>query len=67
MRVLAIFILATVTACQHVEPWQRETLAKPEMSFASDSLDATLKQQVYFSKESASGGAATAGAGCGCN
>ncbi|MBV1876941.1 MAG: DUF4266 domain-containing protein [Pseudomonadales bacterium] len=54
-------------SCQHVEPWQRATLAKTEMSFSPNPMQQKLTQQVYFSKEAASGGNQTAGAGCGCN
>ena len=68
MKIVGLVFLALMTAgCQHVEPWQRGTLARPEMSFESDALHASLKRQVFYSKESASGGAATAGVGCGCN
>lgn len=50
-----------------VEPWQRDLLAKPEMSLSSDSVDSALDDHVYFSKEGASGGRSFGGGGCGCN
>lgn len=53
--------------CQSVEPWQRGVLAKAEMTLGDDALAGALREQVFFSKEAASGGAGPAGGGCGCN
>jgi hypothetical protein len=50
-----------------VEPWQRDVLAKPEMSLSYDQIDISLDEHVYFSKEGTSGGRSFAGGGCGCN
>ena len=50
-----------------VAPWEREVLAKEEMSWIPDPLEQTLENQIYFSKEAASGGLGSAGGGCGCN
>lgn len=67
-RYVVLFLcLVTVPGCQTVAPWEREILAKDEMSWASDPLRQTLEQQVHFSKEAASGGLGSAGGGCGCN
>ena len=54
-------------ACESVSPWQRGTLARPEMQFEPDALQTALYEQIYDSKEGSRGGAKTAGAGCGCN
>ena len=54
-------------ACASVQPWERGTLARPEMQLDPNPLQTGLYEQVYDSKEAASGGAGTAGAGCGCN
>ena len=67
--VLAI-VCASVTGCAgwaHVEAWEKGKLAKPEMRFDTDPLDARFTQHVYTSKEAASGGGAVGGGGCGCN
>lgn len=53
--------------CEPVRPWQRGTLARAEMQFDANALNTILYEQVYDSKEAASGGTKTAGAGCGCN
>jgi hypothetical protein len=61
---LAILLL---TSCESVQPWERGTLARPEMQLSQDQLGDALYDQVYYSKEASSGGAGAAGAGCGCN
>ena len=70
-RLLAALLAGAVTfglgACASVQPWERGTLARPEMQLDSNPLQTGLYDQVYDSKEAASGGAGTAGAGCGCN
>ena len=56
-----------LSACASVQPWERGTLARPEMQLEPSALQAGLYEQVYDSKEASSGGTKTAGAGCGCN
>ena len=58
-------LLASGCAMQKVEPWDRELLARPEMSFAAS--DAGQRDRTYQSKEGASGGSGVAPVGCGCN
>ena len=60
-------VLLWLSACATVQPWERGTLARPEMQLDPNSLQTGLYEQVYDSKEAASGGTKTAGAGCGCN
>ncbi len=62
-----LFFVAGVSGCETVEPWQRGTLAKQEMQWDSDLLEANLRSQIHNSKEASSGGAGAAGGGCGCN
>jgi len=50
-----------------VEPWQRGTLAKPEMALDSSPVTSALDDHIYFSKEASSGGRGFGGGGCGCN
>ena len=61
---VALFI---TSGCASVEPWQRGNLARPEMQISGDPVDDLLLQQVFYSKEAASGGIGAAGGGCGCN
>ena len=71
VRLVAILSAVTAAlglgACASVQPWERGTLARPEMQLDPNPLQTGLYEQVYDSKEAASGGAGTAGAGCGCN
>jgi hypothetical protein len=60
-------LAALLSACAAVQPWQRETLARPDMALVSDPLQASLDDHIYFSKEASSGGRSFGGGGCGCN
>ena len=67
MLLLMASMLASCASMQHVEPWQKGYLARPEMTFAGDKLDVAYTEHTYFSKEAASGGGGVSGGGCGCN
>jgi hypothetical protein len=64
-------IMATIltSGCSSlgVEPWERDLLAKDEMSLTSSPVDNALDDHIYFSKEASSGGKGFGGGGCGCN
>ena len=60
-------IAATCAGCTVVEPWERDVLARPEMSLDAAALDAGIDDHIYFSKEASSGGRGFGGGGCGCN
>ena len=66
-RLFFVLLFVSISGCQTVAPWEREVLAKEEMSWIPDPLEQTLENQIYFSKEAASGGLGSAGGGCGCN
>ncbi|MET0660758.1 MAG: DUF4266 domain-containing protein [Steroidobacteraceae bacterium] len=57
----------TLTGCASVQPWERDVLARPEMSLDASALDAAIDDHIYFSKEASSGGRGFGGGGCGCN
>lgn len=65
----ALAALLALSGCAHlgVEPWQRDVLARREMSLDSNPLDAAIDDHIYFSKEASSGGRGFGGGGCGCN
>lgn len=65
--VSAIAAVAVAGGCASVQPWQKGNLAKKEMAFDGDPLEARYQQHIYFSKENASGGYGVGGGGCGCN
>lgn len=53
--------------CATVAPYERETLARPDMSLADDpERDAPL-EEVFEAREGASGRGDGDGGGCGCN
>ena len=66
-RILLLGCLSMLAACQTVQPWERGTLAREDMQWQPDTMDARLRSHTYFSKEGSSGGDGAAGGGCGCN
>lgn len=67
-RLVVVATLLSISAgCAEVKPWEKGTLAKPEMTFEGDPLDTKFSEHIYSSKEGASGGAGVGGGGCGCN
>ena len=67
--VLLVPLVIGATGCAGlgVEPWERDLLAKDEMSLNAAPVDAALDDHIYFSKEASSGGKGFGGGGCGCN
>ena len=59
--------LDQVAAPVGVNVWERDILAKAEMQPDHDSLDRSIDDHIYFSKEASSGGRGFGGGGCGCN
>ena len=68
-KLIPIALLFALAGCSSlgVEPWERDVLARPEMSLDADPLDAAADDHIYFSKEASSGGRGFGGGGCGCN
>ncbi|HZL46789.1 MAG TPA: DUF4266 domain-containing protein [Opitutaceae bacterium] len=50
-----------------VAPWERGTLADYTMRPDRDPLATAMAEHVYTSRETAAGGSAVGGSGCGCN
>lgn len=69
MKVIAgLGALLLLGACSApVQPWQKQYLAKPAMTFASDPAETRITEHIYASREAASGGQGVGGGGCGCN
>ncbi|NTU94075.1 MAG: DUF4266 domain-containing protein [Chlorobiaceae bacterium] len=59
--------MAGLVGCATVQPWEKQNLAKPQMTFEDDKLDRNYTEHIYSSKEAASGGSGVGGGGCGCN
>jgi len=64
---LAATLLVSACANLGVQPWDRDILARKDMEFGSEPLDAAIDDHIYFSKEASSGGQGFGGGGCGCN
>lgn len=60
-------LIGLLAGCADVQPWERGTLAKPHMALQPFPSQAAFREHIYGSRESASGGTASAGGGgCGC-
>lgn len=67
-KILCIMVIVTLLcSCTQVRPWEMGNLAKKEMAWETDPLEAALNDHIFFSKEASSGGSSAAGGGCGCN
>lgn len=66
-----ISISLMTTACSSVEPWvqpyEREILADPIMSFAREPSIENHFSHVYEVREGSHGAGSSVGGGCGCN
>jgi hypothetical protein len=69
MPLLILLTVTALTGCSSlgVQPWEREVLARDDMQFDGDAVEAALDDHIYFSKEASSGGRSFGGGGCGCN
>jgi hypothetical protein len=68
MRLAIVFAAAALlSACATVQPWERGTLAKPEMSADDPPHEKTQKLRTYSAKEGGAAATGVGGGGCGCN
>jgi Domain of unknown function (DUF4266) len=70
LSMYAVAMTCLMSGCSSITPvnaWEKADLAKPEMTFESDVLDAKFTDHIYFSREAATGGSGVGGGGCGCN
>ncbi|MCQ8130185.1 DUF4266 domain-containing protein [Methylomonas rivi] len=49
-----------------VAPWERGTLAKPQMALEPNPLQTELRGHAYGAREAATGSSSGSGGGCGC-
>ena len=70
-RVLLLLPLLALAGCGHLEPWvqpyERNLLAEPVMSFDRDPAATRYMHHVYQAREGARGAEGGGGGGCGCN
>lgn len=64
---LAVLLALGGCASEPVRPWQKEYLARPDMSPEADTAAVRFLEHVYFSREGTSGGSGIGSGGCGCN
>jgi hypothetical protein len=71
-----VYLVAAVLLCMSflsgcattpVQPWERGRLARWDMRWDPDSLQAAMRDHTHFSKEASAGHIGAAGGGCGCN
>ncbi len=68
MRLVVVLgMLCLLVGCAPVKPWERDVLARPDMAWEPDPLEAAHRRHVFFSKEAALQGGSAGGGGCGCN
>ena len=68
--ILLTFACATLLSsagCAVVKPWEKDLLARRDMGFEPDALEAARESHIYFSKEASMPGGTGGGGGCGCN
>jgi hypothetical protein len=67
VAVVMVVLLSGCATMQPPKPWEKGQLAKPQMQFDADPMNARLADHIYTSKEAGSGGYGVGGGGCGCN
>ena len=65
-RVLVLLVLACLSACQTVEPWERAALAAPRMQSEPNGPHAAFVDHVRQSREAIAPSSGSSGGGCGC-
>ena len=63
---ILLIISFSLLACTHAKPWERQYLARPEMSFTPDPLEKKMSEHADQSKEASATVSAGSGGGCGC-
>lgn len=59
--------LSDAVSYEEVKPWERGVLAEEGMQPVLDSMDQSVDDHIYFSREGSKGGGGVRGGGCGCN
>ena len=67
VALLAAALMLCSCASAPVQPWERGRLARWDMRWDPDPLQAAIANHTRFSKEGSNGEIGAAGGGCGCN
>lgn len=63
-----LLMLAPLTGCAHVAPYERGHLAHRTMDVADrERYETSFNAHIHDSREAATGGSMSTGGGCGCN
>ena len=60
-------VVAVLSGCASVKPWERDILAEPAMQLDPNPVVSSSDDHIYFSREASKGGRGFGGGGCGCN
>lgn len=63
---ILLLMMAALSGCSTVQPWERGYLAKPQMATDPHPLQSSLQAHNYSSREAGAGSNAAQGGGCGC-
>ncbi len=70
-RIATLLSIAAIgiasSGCVVVKPWERDLLARRDMAWEPDALEAAREAHIYLSKEASMPGGSAGGGGCGCN
>jgi hypothetical protein len=66
-RLALVCAAAVASSCARVTPWERETLARRDMTLAAPAGLIAGEQHAREYREGSSGGGEAKGGGCGCN
>ena len=64
---LAVQALGLLSGCTNVETWDRNILAKDNMTIIPDPSGAEFLDHVYIAREGTEGATGVGGGGCGCS
>jgi hypothetical protein len=64
---IALTLIICTAGCTDVAPWQRGTLAKPQMAPDPFPVRNAYQAHIYNSREATAGMSSAGGGGCGCN
>jgi len=67
LALVALSGLVGGCSAMHVQPWDRDLLARDAMKINPSLIESGADDHIYFSKEGSTGGHGVGGGGCGCN
>ncbi len=63
----ALIIIASISGCTRVKPWEREYLADPIMRPDFGKEEKAVREHSMATREGSTGSFGVSGGGCGCN